>query len=64
MNNMDKVKAAYIKKYPHLQRVEKNNKAFFDAAFRLIPPAGVTPLELDQAMKEACHTHPLKRMGL
>lgn len=51
MNSMEKVKAAYIKKYPHLQRVEKNNKAFFDAAFRLIPPSGITPLELDQAMK-------------
>ena len=28
MNNMEKVKAAYIKKYPHLQRGRKNNKAF------------------------------------
>lgn len=52
MDNIKKVKDAYIKKYPHLQGVEKNNKAFFDAAFRLIPPAGVTPLELDQAMKQ------------
>lgn len=53
MNNIDKVKAAYIKKYPHLSGVASNDKAFFNVAFRLVPPDGITPLELDEAMKRA-----------
>ena len=51
MNNMEKVKAAYIKKYPHLQRVEKTIKLFLISLLGLFPPSGITPLELDQAMK-------------
>lgn len=47
---VEKVKAAYIKKFPHLEGIKDNDKQFFNNVCRLVFAEGITPLELNRAI--------------